>query len=394
MYYAYARLAMEWGSLDRVYDEEYFNSRLREFGFELRDQPNNAPTAGLIYMPVAWLPPVPAKIVWSGVSLLALAFALRVLLGINGIRPSGTVGLWLLTLVFLWRPAYDTVAFGQVYFVLLLLFALSMKSMLRGGAAGTAIPLALAVLMKGYGLVPVLFLAIQKRWKEIALCAATAACVVIVTLPLLGGTSWAQFFSAVLPSLGRLPPHAHVAYQTINGLMRHLFTYDPGWLPSPAVVLPEFIVTALAFSLSAALIGFVLVRSRRVSARGKLLAYSAALACSVVTAPLAEEYHFVLFIPLIVALAAVIATPKAPGNRRGFGTLIPGIAVLVLAAPINYKALQYTSFPAVLLAYPKLYAGLAILWYACAVMKDTDMGENGKAPREMTAGGPVAENDH
>jgi hypothetical protein len=394
MYYTYARLTLEGGSLDRVYDEEYFNSRVREFGFDLRDQPNNPPTAGLVYMPAAWLPPVAAKVVWSVVSLVALAFALKILLGISGIRPSGTVGMWLLTLVFLWRPAYDNVAFGQVYFVLLLLFALSMKSMVRGGAPGTAIPLALAVLLKGYGTIPVLFLAIQKRWKEIALFVAAAACVIAVTLPLLGRSSWAEFLSVVLPSLGSLPPHAHVAYQTINGLVRHLFTYDPQWLPSPAVVLPELLVKGLAYSLSAAVIGVVLFCSRRVSPRGKILAYSAALASGVVTAPLAEEYHFVLFIPLIIALAAEYASLRSADSWRIFGTLIPALAVIVLAAPINYKAFQYSSFPAVLLGYPKLYAGLTILWYACVVMGSMDRGSNGKAPRESPAGGLPTETDH
>ncbi|HTY58868.1 MAG TPA: hypothetical protein VMF59_08615, partial [Bacteroidota bacterium] len=60
MYYTYARLALAGETLDRAYDDAYFQGKLREFGFDLRDEPNNPPTASLALMPLAWLPPVTA----------------------------------------------------------------------------------------------------------------------------------------------------------------------------------------------------------------------------------------------------------------------------------------------------------------------------------------------
>jgi hypothetical protein len=379
MYYTYARLALVGETLDRVYDDAYFNGKVREFGFDLHDEPNNPPTAALAYMPVAWLQPVWAKIVWSAASLAALGYALKVLFEISGIRASGNTGLWLLTLVFLWRPAYDTIAFGQVYFLLLLLFVLSMKELMRKRAAGTAAPLTLALLLKGYGLTPVLLLAFRRRWKEVGIVVSFSAIIIIATLPLFGTISWLAFISTVLPSLGRLPPHAHVAYQTINGLLRHLFTYDPVWLPHPVLELPGFLVTLLSYGISITLVLLVLLRTSLVSGPDKFLSFGAALGVGVVTAPLAEEYHFVLFIPLIFALAARFDAPGSSGYWKGFSKLIPAMAVLVMAAPINYKGLQYASFPAVLMAYPKLYAGLAILWYARVVMKRRDPDVAGEA---------------
>ncbi|HEX7572747.1 MAG TPA: glycosyltransferase family 87 protein, partial [Bacteroidota bacterium] len=288
MYYTYARLALEGESLDRAYDDVYFNAKVREFGFDLQDQPNNPPTAALAYMPVAWLQPVLAKIVWSCVSLAALAYALKLLFEISGIRASGNAGLWLLTLVFLWHPAYDTVALGQVYFLLLLLFSLSMKGLMRERVAGTAIPLALALLVKGYGVVPALLLALRRRWKEFLIVVSIATLLIIVTLPLLGRKSWPAFFSTVLPSLGSQPSSAHVAYQTINSLLRHLFTFDPQWLPHPVFVLPGVLVTFLSYSISITVVVAVLLRSRLESGPEKFLSFSAAVAAGVVTAPLAE----------------------------------------------------------------------------------------------------------
>ncbi|HEX7572295.1 MAG TPA: hypothetical protein VF514_04325, partial [Bacteroidota bacterium] len=91
----------------------------------------------------------------------------------------------------------------------------------------------------------------------------------------------------------------------------------------------------------------------------------------------------VLFIPLIFALVARLSVSGASGGWKVSGRLIPAMAVLVMAAPINYKALQYSAFPVVLLAYPQLYAGLALLWCACALnhRPDTLMeSSNGNQP--------------
>jgi hypothetical protein len=365
MYYAYARLTLEGEKLDRIYDETYFNAKIREFGFDLQDRANNAPSAGLAYLPVAWLSPPGAKIAWCLLSLAALGYALKVLFDVCAIRPAGPAGLWLLTLVFAWRPLYDTLAYGQVYIVMLLLFALSMKGVLRENTAGTAAPLALAIVLKGYGGVPVLLLALRRRWKEIALAVLIAGSVILATLPLLGPASWWTFAGVVLPSIGSNPSDGHVAYQTVNGFIRHLCMYDPLWLPHPVFPMLPFVVALLSYGGSVGVAGFVLYRSPWRSPAERVRSYAAAIGAGVVTAPLAEEYHFVLFIPLVFVLASDFTTEGGAREWKGAAARFAALAVLVMAAPLNYKSLQFASFPAVLLAYPKLYAGLVLLWYSC-----------------------------
>jgi len=362
MYYTYARLAGHGFSPDSVYNGAFFNAKLREFGFDLRDEPNNAPTAGLVYIPVAWLDPVPAKIAWSVLSLAAFAFALKLLFDLSGVRPAGIAGLLMLTLVFLWRPAYDNVAFGQVYFVLLLLFALSMKGAGTGGKALTAIPLASAILVKGYGVIPAILLPLERRWKESFLVVAIVVLIVIATLPLVGTASWGVLLSKVLPSLGSLPSDGNVAYQTINGFLRHFFTFDPQWLPHPLIVLPDPSVRALGYGIGLCLVCLVLLRARFESSQDRFLSFSAALAAGVVTAPIAEEYHFVLFLPLVFALCSRVSAPGFPWRENVTVTVILALALLLMAAPLHYKVLQDSPFPVSLLSYPRLYAGLAMLW--------------------------------
>lgn len=362
MYYTYARLTLNGESLDRVYDDTNFNARVREFGFDLQDKPNNPPTAGLAYLGVAWLAPVPAKIAWTCLSVAALVWALSLLFALSGIRPSGGAGLWLLALVFIFRPLSESIAFGQIYCLLLLLFALSMKAAVLERTGGAALPLAFSTVLKGYGIIPAILFGVWRRWKVIGVMLAVSAFVIAGTLPLLGRGSWTAFVGTVIPALGGLPPNAHVAYQTINGLLRHLFTYDPEWLPHPAVVLPGLAVSLLSYGIRLALVAWVLTRPAIRSGRKKFLALGAALGAGVVTAPLAEEYHYVLFIPLVFALAAVHV--HRPLEWKNPGTLIAAGAILLMAAPVDYKHLQYAFFPLVLLAYPKLYAGLTILWYA------------------------------
>ena len=364
MYYTYARLAIGGESLAGMYDAAFFDAKMREFGFNLRDESNNPPSAGLVYMPVAWLGPAGAKIAWSALSLAALACALNILFGISGIRPLGTGGLLLLTLVFLWHPGYDNVAFGQVYFVLLLLFAMSMKGLANGGRAMTSIPLASAILVKGYGVIPAVLLPLGRRWKESVLVVACAAAIVIATLPLFGVSPWGVFLWRILPSLGGRPSDGNVAYQTINGFLRHLFTYDPAWLPHPLVILPVTLVNVLGYALSLGLVCLVLRRARFGTVQDRFLSFSAAVASGVVTAPIAEEYHYVLFLPLVFALSAGERFRGGAWKENIPGTAILALALLFMAAPFHYKVLQDSSFPFFLLAYPRLYAGVAMLLYS------------------------------
>src|SRR6202042_769991 len=63
-YYTAARLLLEGADISRVYDDAWFQSKIEAFGLRhVRDIFNvQPPTMTLLLVPVAWLPPLAARV--------------------------------------------------------------------------------------------------------------------------------------------------------------------------------------------------------------------------------------------------------------------------------------------------------------------------------------------
>ncbi len=363
MYYTYSRMLLEGVPFEGAYSYGEFNARIQSYGIEgILDMPNNPPTTALALLPVAWLPPVEAKVAWTVLSLAFFGIGLYAMLRAYGVTWHD-VRMWgVLALAFLWHPIYDGIALGQIYFMLfsLLMLAAWTIAEAREGIAGSAA--GLAFLSKGYGIIPAIWFVLRGHRKAATAFALTVVIGILVTLPVFHPASWERFASGVVAGLGRRPTDAHVAFQTVNSLLFHLFTFDPLWLPNPVTVLPGLFVTIVSYSINLSIIVIVLIRSRSTTSRETVLGFSAAIAVSVVTAPLAEEYHFLLMLPLVAGLIFEFQDRREAKTRLHALSGLFLVSVLVLALPLRYKTLQESTFPLILLAYPKLYAGLGILF--------------------------------
>jgi hypothetical protein len=361
-YYTFARMLVDGKDLEKAYDAEYFNATIQEYGVEgINDIAHNLPTMALLLAPVASLPPEHAKIVLSAVSFCALLVSLLILLSLYGVHLKQNLGK-ILTLLFLcWRPIYDNLYLGQIYALLLMLFCIAIWGLKRRQHWTLPVTLAAAFLFKGHGLVPMVWLALQRHWKAFLLTLVFIVATVAITMPLIGTATWSVYYSGVVSNLGTNPTDAGTTYQTINSLIFHLFTYDPQWLPNPLFVLPSGIVRLISYALNLAIIGYILIRTKLLPTSASVISFSAALAAGVITAPLAEEYAFTLFLPLALGLAATIGAKLRQTRRLATIDWICLSAILLLAAPLPYKNLHFTSFPLVLFAYPKLFAGGTVL---------------------------------
>ena len=369
MYYTYARLVLEGETLRGAYDEEHFNAKVREFGFHVRDEPNNLPTAALAYIPVAWAGPTAAKVLWTGVSLALYGWSLALLFSLSRIPAGNLPGLMLLTLAFLWHPAWQTIALGQVYMLVLLLFLLFIRQLSRTRDRAAGMFLALVAIVKGYGAVPGILLAVKGKWKIIGISAGTAVVVVLATLPMLGADSWGEFYGSVLTPLGSRPQDANATYQTLNGFLRHLFTFDPLWLAHPLVAAAPWVATTVSYAVSLVLVIAALLVFGNAGEGEHLLAYGGAIAAGVFTAPLAEEYHYVLLLPLLFGLAARCLAWRVEGGKAGLPEWLGAAAALGAAAPTLAHTFQDAAYPLVLLAYIKLAAGLSMLGAAALAIR-------------------------
>jgi hypothetical protein len=269
-------------------------------------------------------------------------------------------GLIILLITILWRPVYENIAFGQVYAVLLILFSLCLLGLKKQKDTLFTVPLSAIFLLKGYGVVNFIWLAVKKKWKELSYSIGFVVAGIIIGSLIFGINTWLTYLSAVSGKMGQLPEMGHAAYQTINSLLLHLFVYDPKWLPHPLTILPNHFIFILSICINLLFISFILIEGK-IDNELLPLSFSAAIAAGVVTAPVAEEYHYILFIPFVIGMLKYLYDKFEQNRKFGILEFFFSLSVLIMIIPLNYKSLQFTSFPFFLLAYPKLYAGITLL---------------------------------
>jgi hypothetical protein len=202
-----------------------------------------------------------------------------------------------------------------------------------------------------------LVLAARGRWRALAWLAAAIIAVAAASLPWVRFATWQFYLFTDLPRWLQTSIAAVPAYQTVGGFWQHLFRLNPQLNPAPVANLP-WLALALNALCTLALLAVTLWGLRRAPL---LVAVSAALVLTIVLAPIAEQYHY-----LMAALALIVAAAEwrrqAPwqGQRPGLGGLLLLAAVLIFW-PLPYKDPRLAAGWLAILAYPRLWGGL-LLW--------------------------------
>ncbi|MBI3195486.1 MAG: DUF2029 domain-containing protein [Ignavibacteriae bacterium] len=218
------------------------------------------------------------------------------------------------------------------------------------------------IMLKGYGLIPLLWLAWRKQWNVLFLTIGMCFTVLLITLPIFSFEVWGTYFRDVVAQFGNHPMHGHTAYQTISSFVLHLFSYEEMWLPHPLVVLPSYVIKLLSLTL-VVLLFFLITRARTVnhSKYEMLLTASAIMAVNVLTVPFAEEHHFVLFLPLVIGTLVWIVRGKTTPVKFGFPEILFVLSMIIIALPLHYETMNTAHGVLMLFAYPKLAAGVIML---------------------------------
>ncbi|MFI7430959.1 glycosyltransferase 87 family protein [Micromonospora sp. NPDC049836] len=330
-----------WASGNELYD---FIAPSTTLGFTY------PPFAGLVMLPMSWLPVDAAGWLNALASIAALAVVLAALL-----RPIVdrlgwslwfTVGIATPMAVAI-EPSRETLGYGQVN---LLLFALIMADLVglrwrakrgthldiadspltrfvySGAWAGVGIGLATAV-----KLTPALFvgyLVLTRQWRAALTAVGTAVAVTVGTFALVGEESRA-YFGGVLWQTERVGAADMTANQSLAGLLARL--YDS--IETPGLLWLAFSVLVLALGLS-----------RAASARAdgdELTAFTLVGLTANVISPISWSHHLVWVIPAIIVLAD--AAVRRREASRGLLPRITGTApangVPALRPPIWYPTL-------------------------------------------------------
>ncbi len=356
-YYTASRAVLEGRADPVLYDDNLFRLDVEQ---DTAGQASdiywaNPPTTALLFLPIASFPPEVARRLWIGFNLFALILAIYLL--IVALQPPALypgrlyigVSIFLLSV-----PLADNFDHGQAYIFILCLMCLALFALQRRLDWLAGLCLALAILFKASGIPLWILLALHGRWRLIVWSGLIFMMLTLATLPLLGVHLWQTFLFEVAPRFLRDPVISVSVYQTIPGLLRHIFTYDPTWNPLPLANWP------LVALLTVPLISCLLVGIAGYAARRSSLTWTfvVGLLLSVILVPSAEGHQYVLLLPAFLFALYGARTPGWP----------LWIAAALIALPLPFAQSALSQGWLALLAYPRLYGALILF----AILQPTD----------------------
>lgn len=377
-YYTAARIVCRHQDVDRLYDDAWFQSQVREQGFGPQAtgkfSPFPPPTA-LLLVPLAWLGPLDAQRVLTMLSLLALAASILLL--------SRTLA-WPVPVAatFILLSGYAIVGalrLGQPYILVSCACLLGYRLYRQGWLLLGGASLGVFVPVKYF---PVVFLgapAMQRCWRVLAGAALAVLLVALLSVATLGWPIHAQYLHSVLGA--HLTAHLSqqgefsASFQSFDMLYRQLFMFDAAENPHPWIDAPALAPLASALTKIAALlaVGATLWRNRRLPEDGSTALVSSLLGLTgMLLAPATATYHWVLLWLPVALLLNVCA-------REG---RCPAVAIIICCYTLVGFFPYRLTLPfegaglASVLAFPRL-ALLLVLWLVCV----TSAWRRSDAPR-------------
>jgi hypothetical protein len=248
-------------------------------------------------------------------------------------------------------PLYENLARGQIYLLLALLHAFVFWGALRAHEAVAGVALGLMFAWKLHAWPLWVMMLCLRQWRVATWGVITIGACVLLTLSLMGTDIWRVYLQQVLPTRAADPSAAVTAYQTLNSFFQHLFRYDATWNPAPLFDAPWLATLSWLVGLGV-LLGVTLARAPNLSMIHTL---GAGITLSMILAPLAEQYHFLILLVPCIVLAA--EWPQLSLRSR----LLFLLATALLGSPLPFKHPLLNDGWLALFAYPRLYGDL-LLW--------------------------------
>ena len=353
-YYTSARMLTDKSDMTQAYDTAYYFSKMHSYGFGNVKDLSNLPTGSFIMLPLSGFEPVTAKIIWNVLGIIFLFASILLLFRSFNIPIYSIKGLCLILLTLLFYPFYYNIAFGQAYAMLLLLASVSIYGFKKDSAWLTAFPVALIIILKGYGFYPLAALLFMKKPKTFLLTIGLTSTIFLLTLPLFGLSAWQMYYAKFYSVVAYGEHSSNVAYQTMGSLLGHLFSYNSTVNTNALLSIPKIFV--YYFTQLAGL--FILYLFSKKFNRDKyLIFFVMSFALNVIFSPAAEDYHSLFYLPIII-LSGIILFKNI--SLRSPLIYVFAIAVLLLMLPLPFRQLQDSAFPLYILAYPRLYGALIL----------------------------------
>jgi hypothetical protein len=348
-YYTSTKILLDSDSTAVLYDDEWFVSKMHSFG--IPDSTFimyvNPPPSAFIMIPVAWLQPLPAKIMWNSFNMIFLITAFYLLLKFNNFSAASSKAQAIAALFFCTVPFLRNLQRGQIYILLLLFIILFFKGYLQGNALLSSLSIAILILLKYFGWMFFILFIIEKRWKEFGLSLLFIGIGFLFTLFIAGIETYEANFNAIIDAFNR-KDFSLTGLPCVPAFFGALFTFHPQWNNNPALNISWLSSLSTAVSL---LIMFILsfIKTRKNTPER----LSSILILSVIFTPLAADHHYMLLI-----------LPAAYLIQRDFFDL-KNLKILLMIAVLYLLLGWYPEFRinflsgwGKLIAFPRLYAAL------------------------------------
>ncbi|NOS84779.1 MAG: DUF2029 domain-containing protein [Ignavibacteria bacterium] len=357
-YYTSARMLTDGSDMTEAYDTTYYFAKMHSYGFGGVKDLSNLPTGSFIMLPLAGLEPVTAKIVWNILGIIFLFTSILLLFRSFDIPLYSIKGLCLILLTLLFYPFYYNIAFGQAYALLLLLASISVYGFKKDNALLTAFPVALIIILKGYGFYPLAALLFMKRPKVFFFTIGLTISIFLLTLPLFGLSAWQMYYAKFYSVVAYGEHSSNVAYQTMGSLLGHFFSFNSTVNTNAILSVPKIYI--YYFTQIAGLVTLFFL-SRKFNRENYLIFFVMSFALNVIFSPAAEDYHSLFYLPLIFLIGSMLFNNF---DFRSPQIYVFAIAVLLLMLPLPFRQLQDSGFPLYVLAYPRLYGAIIMISFS------------------------------
>jgi alpha-1,2-mannosyltransferase len=286
------------------------------------------PFAALVMLPLAYISWTVAAVVAATVSVLATAVVLWWLVTPMARRqgwPRLYVFVLLACLAVAFEPLRETITFGQINMLLVLLVVTDLRWLVARDNRWAGVGVGLATAIKLTPGIFIIYLLVTRRWRMTITAAVTVVAATVLAAATAPRAS-REFWTRALWDTHRVGDLAYVSNQSLHGLLARLDPAHSSWLPWLAVSLIALGIWALRVRTlpTSAPAG----TAPRVRAELTGLALTGVVGCLI--SPITWVHHLVWLLPALVTLVdgGFEAPPRGVRRRLLLGFAIVGYALL------------------------------------------------------------------
>lgn len=261
------------------------------------------PFAALLMLPLAWIPFGVAQVVYLALTIPALVVTTYWLLA--PVARAHGWSLWFvlplaLALISWLEPIRETVSYGQINVILVLLVLADLLVGVPRNARWTGVGIGLAAAIKMTPAIFIVYLLMARRWRAAATATATALAATLLAAAVVPRESW-RFWTGALWDTGRVGHLDRTANQSLMGTLARLGV--------PNRALWAVLVLAVA--------GYGLWRARRAALAGdEVTGLTLAGIVGILASPVSWTHHVYWFVPALIVLVDTAARAATQGTPR------------------------------------------------------------------------------